>query len=35
MMNEKVQLDARGKMSDFGSLEKKVQELTENEKRIM
>lgn len=33
--NEQIQMDARGKMSEYGSLEKKVIELTENEKRLM
>jgi hypothetical protein len=34
-MNEKIQMDARGKMSEYGSLEKKVNELSENEKRLL
>jgi len=33
ILNEKMQLDARGKLSQHGNLEKKVQELLENEKR--
>ena len=35
MMNEKLQMDARGKMSEYSSLEKKVIELSENEKRLL
>ena len=34
MLNERLQLETRGKMSEQGSLEKKVQELTENEKKL-
>ena len=33
MMNEKLQMDARGKMSEYSSVEKKVIELSENEKQ--
>ena len=35
LLNEKMQMDARGKMSEYGSLEKKVIELSENEKRLL
>ncbi len=35
MLNEKLQMDARGKMSEYSSLEKKVIELSENEKRLL
>lgn len=35
MINERHQLDARGKISEYGSLEKKVQDLSESEKRLI
>ena len=34
IMNEKMHMEARGKMSEHGSLEKRVQEFVENEKRL-
>ena len=34
IMNERIQLDARGKISEYGQLEKKVQELLESEKKM-
>lgn len=34
MLNERLQLETRGKMSEYGSLEKRVQELTENDKKM-
>ena len=35
MLNEKLQLETRGKLSEHGSLEKKVQDLTESERRLI
>jgi hypothetical protein len=35
LKNEQLQLEARGKQSEYCSLEKKVQELSETEKRLM
>jgi hypothetical protein len=34
MLNERLTLETRGKISEQGSLEKKVQELVENEKKL-
>lgn len=34
LLNERLQLETRGKLSEHGSLEKKVQELIENEKKL-
>ena len=33
-LNERVQLESRGKLSEYGSMEKRVQEMSENERRL-
>lgn len=35
LMNEKMQMDQRGKQNEYGNLEKKVAEMSENEKRLL
>lgn len=35
LKNEQIQMDARGKNAEYGSLEKRVIELSENEKRLL
>jgi hypothetical protein len=35
VLNERVQLDTRGKMSEYGQLEKRVGDLQENERRLI
>lgn len=33
-MNERIQIESRGKQSEYGQYEKKVYDLLENEKRL-
>lgn len=35
LLNEKIQMDQRGKQNEYGSMEKKVQEMVESEKRLL
>lgn len=35
LLNDKIQMDNRGKQNEYGNLEKKVQEMVENEKRYL
>lgn len=35
MLQEKLQMETRGKQSEYGSLEKKLQDTQENEKRLL
>jgi hypothetical protein len=35
ILNEKIHMDQRGKQNEYGSLEKKVQDLSDSEKRLM
>lgn len=35
MMHEKLQMETRGKISEYGSMEKKLSDLQENEKRLL